>query len=129
MTFPDNLIHRIGEVGGRLRVRSALNPVLWLCAIVTIPLVIVISKISNPPVWLIVTAIAPVGSAIVGFLFLLLFDRDKLQSEDYQIKKKSLELIQEKGQRFPISAPSIEAIANPQFKELPSNINDQEGKE
>ena len=25
------------DAGGRLRVKSALNPMLWLCAIVTIP--------------------------------------------------------------------------------------------
>jgi len=58
---------------------------------------------------------------VFGFLFLLLFDRDKLQSEDYQIRKQSLELIQEKGQEFPISTTSIEAITNPEIKKLPSD--------
>jgi len=126
----DNLTHIIGEMGGRLRVKNALNPILWLCAIVTIPLIIVIMKLPSPPVWLIVVAITPVGAAVLGFLFLLIFDRDKLQSEDYQIRKRSLELIQEKGQRFPISAPSIEAISNPKFKELSSSrSNPQEAEE
>jgi len=67
-----------------------------------------------------------VGAAVFGFLFLLIFDRDKLQLEDYQIRKRSLELIQEKGQRFAISAPSIEAISNPRFKELPSGDSSYE---
>lgn len=124
MTIQDSLISRISEAGGRLRVRSALNPVLWLCALITIPTIIVVSNMANPPAWLIAIAVAPVCTAVIGFMFLLIFDRDKLQSEDFQIKKKSLELIQEKGQRFPISSPSIEAIANPQYKDLLSNNND-----
>jgi len=121
-----SIFHSIAEVGGRLRVRSALNPALWLCAIVTIPLVVIIAQLTTPPIWLIFTAIVPVGAAVFGFLFLLIFDRDKLQSEDYQIRKRSLELIQEKGQRFAISAPSIEAISNPRFKELPSGDSSYE---
>jgi hypothetical protein len=50
---------------------------------------------------------------VIGFLFLLIVDRDKLQSEDYQIRKKSLEIIQEKGDVLPLSATSIDAISNP----------------
>ena len=46
-------------------------------------------------------------------LVLLAFDRDKLQSEDYQIRKQSLELIQEKGDPVPVRATSIDAITNP----------------
>jgi hypothetical protein len=115
----ENISQIISEVGGRLRVRSALNPALWLCAITTLPASYIMAGMTNPPYWLIIIATAPVIAAIFGFLFLLIYDRDKLQSEDYQIKKKSLELIQEKGQKFPISAPSIEAIANPHYGALP----------
>ena len=31
------ITRRMADVGGRLRVKSALNPVLWLCAVVTVP--------------------------------------------------------------------------------------------
>ncbi len=118
MTVQQKILHRIGEAGGRLRVKSALNPALWMCAIVTIPLVCLITKLENSPTWLIVITAAPVICAIFGFVFLLFFDRDKLQSEDYQIRKKSLELIQEKGYKFPIVAPSIQDIANPDIPKL-----------
>lgn len=114
MPLMDSITRRAAEAGGRLRVRSALNPMLWLCAIVTLPLGGVCLRFDDPPPWLIVTAVLPVGVTVLGFLFLLLFDRDKLQSEDYQLRKRSLELIQEKGQPFPIAATSIEAISNPQ---------------
>lgn len=110
----DSIIQRAFDAGGRLRVRSALNPMLWLCGIVTVPLMIASLSISHPPSWLPWVAVSPVGATILGFFFLLLFDRDKLQSEDYQLRKRSLELIQNKGQPFPIEAPSLEAITNPQ---------------
>ena len=101
------------EAGGRLTVRSALNPILWLCGIITIPSLICFGLMNQPPGWLVWLAFAPVIAAIFGFLFLLLFDRDKLQSENYQIRKMQLEMIEEKGLP-PIEATAIEVIANPE---------------
>lgn len=119
MTLKDQVAHRFADAGGRLRVRSALNPALWLCAFVTAPAIIAATQITGPtPLWLILIAAAPVVLACIGFLFLLVVDRDKLQSEDYQIRKRSLEVILQKGQSFAISPTSIEAIANPERRAL-----------
>ena len=99
----------------RLRVKSALNPILWLCFIVTTPALAAIPLFpSGAPIWYIILAVLPVGVACFGFLFLLFFDRDKLQSEDYQLRKRSLELIQEKGQSIPVEPTSIVLITNPE---------------
>lgn len=113
MTLRESVIQRVGELGGRLRVRSALNPILWLCAIVTLPGMFLISGMGQPLQWLVFLVCAPVVCAMIGFLFLLRYDRDKLQSEDFQIRKQTLELIQEKGDKFPILGTSIHAITNP----------------
>jgi hypothetical protein len=97
-----NLAAKVVDAGGKLTVRSALNPILWLCAIITIPTLIVAPFLNTPPSWLVGLACAPVAAAIFGFFFLLVFDRDKLQSEDYQIRKRSLELLeQSKGDPEP----------------------------
>ena len=115
MNFKKSITHRVADAGGKLKVRSALNPVLWMCGIITIPCVYIITKSNSPPpAWLITITVLPVAIAALGFLFLLFFDRDKLQSEDFQIRKKSLEIIQEKGDSVPIVATSIDAISNPQ---------------
>lgn len=53
--------------------------------------------IKPAPWWLIFMIIAPATVSMLGILFLLFFDRNKLQSEEYQLKLKSMELIQEKG--------------------------------
>lgn len=110
-----NLAAKVIESGGKLSVKSALNPVLWLCAIITIPSLVAVQFVNPTPVWLILLILVPVFTAIVGFFFLLIFDRDKLQSEEYQLKKRSLELIQNKGDLQPklINSEDIEAIENP----------------
>jgi hypothetical protein len=119
MSFQDQIMRQMGEIGGRLRVKSALNPVLWQCAIVTTPLLLV-CILSNYKIsfWIGLIISAPVLEVVFGFVFLLIYDRDKLQSEDYQIRKKSLELIQEKGDRFPVLETSIQEIANPETHSL-----------
>lgn len=129
----ENIFQRIIEVGGRISVKSALNPILWLCFIISLPGLLLVVNQEYPPLWLILLVVAPVCTAIVGYFFLLIFDRDKLQSEDYQLRKQSLELIQDKGQQFPIVATSIESISNPSNPpvagRLPSDSDLSEGEE
>ena len=109
----------ISDMVGRIRVRSALNPILWLCAIVAVPgMFLAAQQEGGAPTWLVILIFLPVSVAVIGFLFFLFFDRDKLQSEEYQLRKQSLELIQEKGDSFPVDAPSIESITNPERPRL-----------
>ena len=119
------------EAGSRLTVKSALNPVLWLCAIITVPSFVSFGFVASPPAWWIGLAMAPVAAAVFGFIFLLFFDRDKLQSEEYQLKKQSLEMIQEKGEKAPqmISIDELDAIAEPSRPALPdSKVGEEESR-
>ena len=76
----ETFIAKVVEAGGRLTVKSALNPILWMCAIVTLPTIGLGLLFSEFPTWLIWIASAPVAMASFGFMYLLFFDRDKLQS-------------------------------------------------
>lgn len=116
MISKETIAAKVIESGGKLSVKSALNPVLWLCAIVSIPSLVISALLIETPVWLIFLILCPVCAAIVGFLYLLLFDRDKLQSEEYQLKKRSMELIQDKGEAEPrfIDTTHMEVIENPE---------------
>lgn len=118
MTLRESLVARAAHAVERLSVKSALNPMLWLCGLVTIPAVVATLVVSPVPLWLIFLACAPVGTATAGYVFLLLFDRDKLQSESYQLRKQALELIEEKGDVAPIDASTIEVISNPDLPNL-----------
>jgi len=68
----------------------------------------------SEPTWLIGLAFTPVVAAIFGFLFLLFFDRDKLQSEDYQLKKRSLEMVEQKGDLKALPVEHFEVIEAPE---------------
>jgi hypothetical protein len=124
MSLREIITTKVIEAGGRLTVRSALNPILWLCGIVTVPCVVLIPFSSGLRSILVVLAVAPVTAAIFGFLFLLFFDRDKLQSEDYQIRKRSLELIEQKGDKA-IPVANVELIVNPEFPLIASGKDRQ----
>lgn len=97
MSLHEELITRVREVGGRIKVRSGLNPMLWLCAIITTPSLVVYGLKENPSEWLLIFAIAPEAAAILGFFFFMIFDRPYLQSEQFQIRKMEIEMIEEKG--------------------------------
>ena len=103
-----------------------MNPILWLCGLVTIPTVIVTSFLPIAPTWIVWLACAPVGVASFGFLFLLFFDRDKLQSESFQLRKQTLELIEEKGDIRVVDASTIEVITNPELPALPKEIKSED---
>jgi hypothetical protein len=127
MIGKDNIAAKVIESGGKLSVKSALNPMLWLCAIITIPSLLAVPFIDSIPTWMIILIIAPVLTSILGFFFLLIFDRDKLQSEEYQLKKKSMELIQIKGQDQPsiVNYEQIAAIINPQIIKIEKTGEDK----
>ena len=103
MSLTEELITRVKEMGGRIKVRSGLNPMLWLCAIITTSCLVVYGLKENPSEWLLIFAVAPEAAAILGFFFFMLFDRPYLQSEQFQIRKMEIEMIEEKGK------PAIEA--------------------
>ncbi len=105
-----------------LRVRSALNPLLWLTGLVT-PLCILgaIYSSGDPELrWaLLAFAAVPVIFVCVAFVVFAVKDPKRLQSEDYQLRHESLLLLQSKSGPIPVSPASLTAIANPSLPALP----------
>jgi hypothetical protein len=130
----EQIFSKASESGGRLRVRSALNPILWLCGLISIPTLAAGAFHPIPP-WVAVIGCSPVVAALFGFLFLLLFDRDKLQSEDFQLKKRTMELAQQKGEFSPNTIEHLDDITKPKPKsiapppETRQNISDVKTRE
>ena len=120
MTILRDLPTRTIDTGGKLTVKSALNPLLWFCAVVSFPTLIVLTVLINNPIvpqWLIIGLFClvalPIICTIFSAIYLLFYDRDKLQSEDYQIRKRSLELIGQKGEPDKFLVESAPAISKP----------------
>src|SRR2546426_10718744 len=86
--------------GQRLRVKSALNPILWLCAISS-PMCIWAAYLfrETPAIRnaFVVASLVPIAVACLVFLGFAIFRPEKLQSEDYQLRHESLQLIQQKA--------------------------------
>lgn len=121
----NEIIDRVSQIAQtaaeKLHVRSALNPALWLCAIATPTCLLfayVFREVPEVRAWLLAGALLPIAIACIGFLGFAIYRPEKLQSEEYQIRHESLQLIQQKTGRIAIATTSIEAIANPQAKLL-----------
>ena len=127
MVMSDGILGRLGHqamvAAQRLHVRSALNPILWLCAI-SMPMSLagayVFRDVEVVRNWLIAGALTPIAVACLGFAGFAVFKPDKLQSEEYQIRHESLLIIQEKAGQLVLDPASIEGIANPSRPALPA---------
>lgn len=112
----DRITGRSQTAAGRLRVRSALNPMLWLCGIVS-PLSFGAALLARgrEPLTTMFFAIGaiPILVACAQAVYFGIWRPEKLQSEEYQIRHEALELIKEKGSGIEVSPSSLEAIANP----------------
>lgn len=87
-----------GNAAEKIRQDSALNPALWLCGIV-MPIGLAGAYLFGGILQAVfaIVAVLPVIVACGGFVYLLLNDPDRLQSEDYQIKHETISTIITKG--------------------------------
>lgn len=100
----------------RLIVRSALNPMLWLCAIGPIPLLVAAYVFRDAPMLrdlLVFVSVVPMVVACLGFAGFAIWRPELLQSEDYQLRRHALTLIREKAGVINLDPASLEGIANP----------------
>jgi len=114
----ERLYGSLTEAGGRLRVRNALNPILWLCGVIAVPCIIALTWSKDPPLVISIILCAVVGVALIGFLYLLFFAPDRLQSEEYMLRSRTLDLMEEKGSKTAISTATAKAISQTEFLAL-----------
>ena len=118
MALSDKGLLRMAAAGGRLRVRSALNPILWLCPTVSLPLS-ALAAYSSESTWLQIVFVilggAPIFVALWAFVHFARIDPRRLQSEDYQIRERLLEAFQESHEKGRLldEPRSLERILNP----------------
>ncbi len=107
----------------RLRVRSALNPMLWVTAIVLPVCVGGAFLFRDHPVAvavLIGCGVLTVVTTCAGFGYFAKTKPEMLQSEDWQLRHEALQMIQKQTGHETIDAASVAAIANPVMGVLPA---------
>ena len=63
----DRVVQRLATAGGRLRVRSALNPILWLCAVFSAPGLLLLAVVESLPAWAVVFISLPLIVACASY--------------------------------------------------------------
>jgi hypothetical protein len=113
----DELFAKLSRFGqsavSRLRVRSALNPLLWLSTVVGV-------MCFGAACWLRFDRAAMFAMIAIGAIPVLVtcgvacyfaaLKPEKLQSEDYQLRQQAMMIIKEKGGRMKLDAISLENI-------------------
>jgi hypothetical protein len=115
MSFIDQIVKNSRSAAERLHVRSAINPALWLCGIVSVPCFVFayLTRETSLALPFFILGAVPVAVAAGGFIFFMLRDPRRLQSEDYQIRQEALDIIRTKGSDVVMLPSSLEAISNP----------------
>ena len=122
-----NIVANAQTISARLRVSSAVNPMLWMSGLVGLPCLgmgACMRDYSGLSWTLIALGAVTIIVTLLAYIYLLFRDPAKLQSEDYQIRHEALELIREKGSPDAINPASLEAIANPAVR----NRSDGDGQ-
>ena len=103
-----------------VRQRSALNPALFLCGIVSIPAFAIAALApaasATVRICLLVVGVLPVVLNIGAYVYFMRYDRDRLQSEEFIIKKSELQYIHRKGEQVAAPAALVDLVANPDAK-------------
>jgi hypothetical protein len=84
----------------RIRVRSALNPIIWLS--VAVPIISWAAAYLFRGDYhfagvLIAIGCLPIVTAVLAYMILLFRSPDRLQSEEYQLRQKALQMLYRKG--------------------------------
>jgi hypothetical protein len=92
-----------------IKVRTAINPLLWLVGL-TLPLCLMTAVvIADQIVRLVLLGLAaiPIIITIIAYFIFLFRDPDRLQSEEYRIRQRALQILYKKG-----AAAEIVEVAN-----------------
>lgn len=109
MNFP----FRTDSLAQQVAVKSAVNPSLWACVVISAPLFILASRTIG---WLsvasFIVALIPVGAFAFSYLYLLFKNPEYLRSEEYQLRMNSMRLLGDKDNPLHADAEDIVSMIN-----------------
>ena len=112
----EKLVRAAHVAGARLVVRSALNPLLWLCGVLC-PLCWAAAYALRADVptmrFLVGLAAVPVLTTCGIAVYLAVRKPDRLQSEEFQIRQQTLRLLRQKGRRLKADPALLAEVMKP----------------
>ena len=108
-----NLPFQTDSLAQQVAVKSAVNPSLWACVVISIPLFILASRTEG---WFsaasFIVALIPVGAFAFSYLYLLFKNPEYLRSEEYQLRMNSMRLLGDKDNPLHADAGDIVSVIN-----------------
>ena len=117
----------------QISVKSAVNPSLWACVVISLPLFVMSTRIVGILSFAFFgIALLPVLAFIISYMYLLFKNPNYLRSEEYQLKAESLKLLGDKDNKLNAQADHvISIVTNPQLPEptesQPNNLEQLAG--
>jgi hypothetical protein len=110
----DEVIRSAIDRAGVIRVRNAMNPLLWLLAISAPICWIAAYAFRDDPILkygLAGLGALPIVASLVAYFLYFFLDRDRLQSEEFVLKQRELSIIERKGlPPMPLEGEEIEDV-------------------
>lgn len=112
-------IKHFGSIARQVAVKSALNPTLWLCFVISLPLLGFVFTTQKTG-WLIVggfvVACVPIAVAVFSCLYLLFKNPEYLRSEEYQLRMNTIRLLGDKDNQIQMGGEDVVAlVTNPRL--------------
>ena len=119
----DEVIRSAVNRAGVIRVRNAMNPLLWLSA-ASAPIFCFAAYVfrDDPALKYAFACLGglPILASIVAYFLYFFLDRDRLQSEEFILKERALQLRYRRGANAEIMDATHETI---QMEKLPSSFD------
>jgi len=94
--------------------RSALSPFLSACLFVTIPCCIIAAFCPVPlRYWVFGAGAVPICLFSIASIFLLIFDRERLHTEEHLERKHAMQIVEAKGYGVLLSPVDLVNMVNP----------------
>lgn len=113
------------EGSGTVRQKNAVQPLLWACLFVTVPCFYLCTQVEpRMQPWIFGAGCVPLLLLAAGYLWFMFKDPSRLQSEEYQLRSRVLDIIETKGGRFQVEPANMQLILNPEAKRLSGQEED-----
>lgn len=116
----DEVLKQVISRAGVVKVRNAMNPTLWACAIVPLICWVAATVLKDTVAFLplVVVGMVPVVTWFLQTVYFSLSDPSRLQSEEYQLRHQALNMIERKGSNALTDPDNILDLTEPEFERL-----------
>ncbi len=94
--------------------RNAVQPIAWMCLVISLPC-FYLAKDAEPSLrpWYLGLGCVPLALFAAAYLYFMFRDPDRLHSEEFQLRRVALSLVERKGVGVELNPVDLTSISNP----------------